>query len=65
MTVIAPWQDLLAPTLRPTAGVPALVLNSFMSQHDSHAAAVPLHRWLAALWHNKDLRLWDAGAGNG
>ena len=61
MTVIARWQDLLAPTTRPTAGVPALVLDGFLTGVIVAPRPIPLHRWLAALWRDEDLTLWDAG----
>ena len=61
MTVIAAWQDLLAPTMRPTTSVPALVLDGFLTGVIVAPRPIPLHRWLAALWRDEDLTLWDAG----
>jgi hypothetical protein len=65
MTVIAPWQDLLAPTMRPTAGVPALMLDGFLTGVIVAPRPIPRHRWLAALWRDEDLHALGCGAGNG
>jgi hypothetical protein len=65
MTVIARWQDLLAPTTRPTTGVPALVLDGFLTGVIVAPRPIPRHRWLAALWRDEDLHALGCGAGNG
>jgi hypothetical protein len=61
MTVIAPWQDLLIPTMRPTVALPALVLDGFLTGVIVAPRPIPRHRWLAALWRDEDLTLWYAG----
>ena len=47
--------------MRPTAGVPALMLDGFLTGVIVAPRPIPRHRWLAALWRDEDLNLWDAG----
>ena len=47
--------------MRPPAGVPALVLDGFLTGVIVAPRPIPLHRWLAALWRDADFTLGDAG----
>lgn len=61
MTVIPPWQDLLTPAMRPLTAQPDLALDGYLTGVIVAPRPVPLHRWLAVLWHDEDRNLWNAG----